>query len=258
MKKTIFLSIIVCAMFGNAIAQTTKKESIKKLFVLMNQDSLMQKTFDNIPMFANNPLTGQAMDSTKLEQSKAVMKQVKQMMSDFYPKIQADMIDYYDKYFTQEEINDYIRFYSSAAGQKMIHVTPLITKEMMSSFQTKYMNEMISSLLVHVVKPQVVNIIKPTLKPDSASVAQMKAEYLDMETANSQNMTVEQKQIYQKAINRIERYVDFENNQYVLKVSKASDLNMSERLFELMKNTINQSNRMLESIKKVEDKQKES
>jgi|GEM_PF-1864413 len=157
MRKTIFLSIIVCAVFGNAIAQTTKKESIKQLFVLMNQDSLMQQTFANIPLFANNPLTTQITDSTKLAKSKEVIKKVKQIMSELYPKIQADMIDYYDKYFTQEEINDYICFYSSAAGQKMIHVTPLIMKEMMTLFQTKYMNEIISSLFVQIVKPDVIN-----------------------------------------------------------------------------------------------------
>lgn len=250
MKKLIIATLITSVLFGNSFAKTDKKESIKQLFVLMKQDSLMNKTFDYAPLAVNGPFTAQLKDSTKLTQSLDAIKKTKQIMSEIYPKIQADMIDYYDRHFTQAEINDFIRFYKSASGQKMINTTPLIMKEMMSSFQSKYMKDLIVELVKMNINPENINIRKPTLKPDSAFMAQMRTEYLDVETTNLQTMTDEQKLILKKAKERTERYVSFENNQYVLNVTKATDLNMSERLFVFMKNTIKQSNQFMETLRK--------
>lgn len=250
MRKIIFAILFVSTMFGNTFAQTAKKESIKQLFILMKQDSLMQKTFDYASLISNGSFTAQLKDSTKLNQSLEAIKKSKQLLNAIYPKIQADMIDYYDKYFTQREINDYIRFYKSPSAQKLINTTPLIMKEMMSSFQSKYLNEIFIELLKRNVNPEHLNIRKPTLKPDSAFLAQMKAEYLDIEITNYQSMTDEQKLILKKAKERTERYVSLENNQYVLNVSKAAELNMSERLFEHWIKTIKQSNQLIESLQK--------
>jgi hypothetical protein len=46
--------------------------------------------------------------------------------------LNEDMLILHDKYFTQEEINDFIHFYKTPLGQKYINSTPEITKEMMT------------------------------------------------------------------------------------------------------------------------------
>jgi hypothetical protein len=216
----------------------------------MKHDSLLQKSFEYTSLISNGSFTAQLKDSAKINQSLETIKKYSQIMNAVYPKIQADMIDYYDKYFTQKEINNYIRFYKSPSGQKLINTTPLIMKEMMSSFQSKYLNEFIVEFLKKNVNTEQMNIHKPTLKPDSAFLAQMKAEYLDIEITSYQTMTPEQKLILKKAKDRTERYVSFENNEYVLNVSKASELNMSERLFDYWIKTIKQTNQLIESLQK--------
>lgn len=248
MKRTTFLLFLCISLITTGFSQT-KKESIKELFVLMKQDSTMQKMFESMPAMISAQ-TPQLKDSSGIAKSKEMMKKSMEIVKTMFPKIQEDMIEYYDKYFTQDEINDFISFYKSASGQKMLNTTPLIMKEMMLSFQGKYMKEIIVEFAKTMVKTDNVNIRKPSLKPDSTSIAQMKAEYLDIETSNLQNTTDEQKQILRKAKDRTERYVTLENNQYVLNASKASDLNMSERLFELIKSTIKQSNMLIDTLKK--------
>ncbi len=249
MRKSILITIIVFVLVGISFAKNEKKESIRQLFALMKQDSVMIKAYASVQLITNRSFTAQIKDSCKLAQSRETIQKTKQLMSELYPKIQTEMIDYYDKYFTQSEINDFIRFYKSASGQKMLDASPLIMKEMMSSFQEKYMKEVFDELVKTIVKPDHLNIREPSLRPDSASIAQMKAEYLDMETSNLHNITKEQNLVLKKAKDRVERYVSLENNQYAL-TAKASDLNMSDRLFELMMSTIKQSNMLIEKLSK--------
>jgi len=52
------------------------------------------------------------------------------------------MVDLYDKYFTQSEINDYITFYKSPSGQKFLKATPDLQKDMMNILMQKYMPDM--------------------------------------------------------------------------------------------------------------------
>lgn len=248
MKKLIFATLILTVAMLSLNAQTRKQESIKHLFVLMKQDSLMQRTLNSTPLFDSFQNSTLLKDSAHQARTREAMKSAKKLMNDLYPKIQADMIAYYDKYFTQQEIDDFIRFYKSPSGKKLIEITPLITKEMMKSFQTKYFNEIITSVLKSVIPASNINIQKPTLKPDSASIAAMKAEYLDVDTTKLEKMTDEQKSILKKAKDRTERYVSFENNEYVLKVTKASELNMSDRLFEKIKAQIRMSNLMIKDL----------
>ena len=248
MKKLIFATLILTIAMLSLNAQTRKQESIKRLFVLMKQDSLMQRTLNTIPLFDSFQNSMQLKDSAYQARSREAIKTAKKLMSELYSKIQADMIAYYDKYFTQKEIDDFIRFYKSLSGQKLIEITPLITKEMMTSFQTKYFNDIITSVLKSVIPAGKMNIQKPILKPDSASIAAMKAEYLDVDTTKLEKMTHEQKSILKKAKERTERYVSFENNEYVLRVTQASELNMSNRLFEKIKAQIRMSNMMLNEL----------
>ena len=61
--------------------------------------------------------------------------------------LNEDMLILYDKYFTQEEINDFIHFYKTPSGQKYINSTPEITKEMMTIMMQKYMPEIKNAMM---------------------------------------------------------------------------------------------------------------
>lgn len=80
-------------------------------------------------------------------------------------------------------------------------------------------------------------------------------EFLDVDVSNLQNMNEEQKLVMSKAKDRIDPYVyyDKSNNEYVLKTSKASEVNMSQRLFDYYKNSICKANSTMKNLSVVVD-----
>ena len=234
MKKTISVSIILVLTTLSTFSQT-KQESIKELFTLMNTESM----FDKLVI----PFQGLQKDSISKVLTGSIMNSMKPM---FKKIMNEDLVGIYDRHYTQKEIKDLIRFYKSKTGQKMITTAPDIQNELMSIVQAKYMGEFLKS---PIFKPENITITtKPRHLADSAFIAQMKNEYLDMDTSNLQNATADQKLMLKKASDRIDPFVKYENKVFVLKVTKASELNMSERLFELMKKVMNQSNSFIKDL----------
>jgi len=234
MKKTISVSIILVLTTLSTFSQT-KQESIKELFTLMNTESM----FDKLVI----PFQGLQKDSISKVLTGSIMNSMKPM---FKKIMDEDLVGIYDRHYTQKEIKDLIRFYKSKTGQKMITTAPDIQNELMSIVQAKYMGEFLKS---PIFKPENITITtKPRHLADSAFIAQMKNEYLDMDTSNLQNATADQKLMLKKASDRIDPFVKYENKVFVLKVTKASELNMSERLFELMKKVMNQSNSFIKDL----------
>jgi len=234
MKKTISVSIILVLTTLSTFSQT-KQESIKELFTLMNTESM----FDKLVI----PFQGLQKDSISKVLTGSIMNSIKPM---FKKIMNEDLVGIYDRHYTQKEIKDLIRFYKSKTGQKMITTAPDIQNELMSIVQAKYMGEFLKS---PIFKPENITITtKPRHLADSAFIAQMKNEYLDMDTSNLQNATADQKLMLKKASDRIDPFVKYENKVFVLKVTKASELNMSERLFELMKKVMNQSNSFIKDL----------
>jgi len=89
-----------------------------------------------------NQMQGQLKDSTARARSKEMMISTMQIAKEISKKmLNEDMVASYDKYFTQNEINDFILFYKSPSGQKFILVTPDIQKDMMTAMMQKYMPE---------------------------------------------------------------------------------------------------------------------
>ena len=138
MKKVV-LVLMICIPSLMSYSQT-KQESIKNLFHVMQLDSIMDKTFSSmIPAMMTqlkneDPLVNEhynEMMKTSMQTAKEI---VKKMMDE-------DMVVVYDKYFSQNEINDYISFYKSPSGQKFIEMTPNISKDLMMIMMQKYMPE---------------------------------------------------------------------------------------------------------------------
>lgn len=136
-----FFLIIVLFVFtcSQAHAQT-KKESIKTLFVIMQQDSLISKSFKVMTSSIISSMTSQMQSDTSLA---AKMSKMMEKSMEFSKKfamklLNEDMVDIYDKYFTQQEIDDFIVFYKSKSGQKMINMIPEIQKDIMAAMSAKY------------------------------------------------------------------------------------------------------------------------
>ena len=131
-------------LMTNSFSQT-KQESIKGLFKLMQQDSLMDKMFSSMIPSMMNQMKSQfpKKDSLANVRSNEMMKSIMQIVKEICDKmINEDMVALYDKYYSQNEINDYITFYKSPSGQKYIKVMPDITKDLMMIMMQKYMPEM--------------------------------------------------------------------------------------------------------------------
>lgn len=142
MKKVI-LVLMICIPSLMGYSQT-KQESIKELFHVMQQDSIMDKMFSSmIPsmieqMKSQHPINDSLANARSNEMMKAMMQTTRLIMKKM---MDEDMVALYDKYFSQKEINDYIAFYKTPSGQKFIKVTPDISKDLMEIMMQKYVPE---------------------------------------------------------------------------------------------------------------------
>jgi hypothetical protein len=142
MKKVI-LVLMICIPSLMGYSQT-KQESIKELFHVMQQDSIMDKMFSSmIPSMINqmksqHPINDSLANARSNEMMKAMMQTTRLIMKKM---MDEDMVTLYDKYFSQKEINDYIAFYKTPSGQKFIKVTPDISKDLMGIMMQKYVPE---------------------------------------------------------------------------------------------------------------------
>ena len=133
----LFFSLALQGYSQNSI----KKEKIKALFALMHQDSLMIKTYKGMAasFYDMTQMTG---DTSSKEMRQKIMDMSFQKATTIALRfLNEDMVDIYDKYFTIEEIEDFVNFYKSKSGQKMCGQMPEITKDIMTVMATKYQAE---------------------------------------------------------------------------------------------------------------------
>jgi len=143
--KKIVLVFMVCLplLMTNSFSQT-KPESIKELLNLMQQDSIMDKMFGSMIPSMMNQMKSQfpVKDSLANVRSNEIMNSTMQTVKDISKRMKdEDMVALYDKYFSQNEINDFIAFYKSPSGQKFINVTPDLQKDLMMIMMQKYIPE---------------------------------------------------------------------------------------------------------------------
>lgn len=133
----------------------------------MQVDSLMDKTFNSIIPAITQQMNSQVKDANALAKSEKVFKIAMDAGKDIMKKMMdTDMVDIYDKYFTEQEINDFTAFYKTPAGQKMLKVLPEIQKEIMTLMMQKYMPEMQSKIKEAVEKLEPAKPVTPA-KPAS-------------------------------------------------------------------------------------------
>lgn len=144
MKKIILLIAIAFLSFSFANAEPAKKETIQELLKVMKIDSTLDKTFNNIFPTIVESIKAQYLDSAKSEELDELFfdltNEMTKIMKDITRRmIDEDMVNVYQKYFTEEDILEMIKFHKSPTGQKLVDATPAITQDMMSIMFTKYM-----------------------------------------------------------------------------------------------------------------------
>jgi len=112
----------------------------------MKQDSLLNKTFEVTSANMTTQLKAVFNDSTYpnaginfSEKYAAIIQRSLKLSTESARKlINEDMVEIYDKYFTMADIENFIVFYQTKSGQKMIDMLPNITKDLMSVMTIKY------------------------------------------------------------------------------------------------------------------------
>jgi len=140
MKKTAFVLFLCISVFTNSFGQT-KQESIKELFHIMKNDSMINKMLDSMVPSMASQMQSQIKDSVARAKSTEILNVSMQTVKGFFPQMMEDMALIYDKYFTEKEIKDFIVFYKSPSGQKYLSLSPEIMKEFMGTMMQKYMPE---------------------------------------------------------------------------------------------------------------------
>lgn len=148
--KKLFLLLLFCLPFLiNSAYSQTKQESIKELFKCMNQDSMTDEMLNAIIPAMVNQMKNQFSpeDSSFYESFQEMMKSVAESTRVMTKQmIDGEMIELYDKYFSEAEINDFLTFYKSPSGQKFVKVTPDLMKDLMVVMTQKYMPEIQRSI----------------------------------------------------------------------------------------------------------------
>lgn len=135
MKRALVLVILFMAFKYTVQAQDQAKITrIKFLMSLMHQDSMMSKMAPTMSSYFTktmNNLNKENMIDMPTIDSASMAQAMEPYMKNFKQKMDDEMVISYDKHFTSGEIEDFIVFYQSKSGQKMLMVMPVITKELM-------------------------------------------------------------------------------------------------------------------------------
>jgi hypothetical protein len=140
MKKIILL-ILICS--ASATFAQTKQQSIAELIQLTKQDDLLNKSFASKTHFDPNPAATPEEQARFAEVMKSYGQAIQTLMQRF---IAEDMAQVYDRHYTQAEIKDYIAFYKTASGQKLLSEAGAIQKDIGEIMATKYMPAMMGEL----------------------------------------------------------------------------------------------------------------
>lgn len=150
MKRLLTLTVLTLAFTFSSLAQDKLSDS-KKLLGLMNSERMIEQIMDNmIPIYkeqAREQLQGEESNEKFDKFMQVISKHTKDLSHRLVDEVMAAL---YEKYFTQDELKDLIKFYESSAGKKMIKATPDITRDMtnilvseyLPEFQEKLMNEL--------------------------------------------------------------------------------------------------------------------
>jgi hypothetical protein len=136
--KTLFMLAILSIPIMFRSPAKTKHESIKNLIVVMKVDSIASSALRQAIIYQINRRNLQRKDTSQI---KEFVKIEEQDMSN--KLIYHDILAFYDKNFTSNEIKDLIKFYRSSAGQKALKLFPNIEIVIWDILKEDYIPELI-------------------------------------------------------------------------------------------------------------------
>ncbi|HEX8532176.1 MAG TPA: DUF2059 domain-containing protein, partial [Cytophagales bacterium] len=127
--KHFLLAIVLWAIAPGYTFAQDKAADIRELFKLMQTEKMIDNTTGHLAEAMRQQVKGKIADEAKfdeymnfvVEESRAVSKKM----------VYTDLVEIYDQQFTHQEIKEYIRFYKTPAGQKMITLMPAVQNELM-------------------------------------------------------------------------------------------------------------------------------
>jgi len=129
MKKVIII-LLVC-LVGLQLNAQNKQEKISELISIINSEQMTNKMFDNMRQMMTQQVEKNLTKEQQGDLSAFIVSELKNMIKkavfEYYPKI-------YDKYFTEKDIKELIKFYKSEAGEKYLKVTPDIQNDLMQNY----------------------------------------------------------------------------------------------------------------------------
>lgn len=130
--KNAFTILLVCLTCLQLNGQT-KQEKILKFISIINSEEAINKGFDGMLQFmkqqSSKDFTKEQGDEFYTFLMTETKNMAKRALTDFYPKA-------YDKYFTENEIDELLKFYQSPVGQKFLKVTPDIETDYLHDFMS--------------------------------------------------------------------------------------------------------------------------
>jgi len=128
--KNVFLILLACLMSFQIYGQT-KQEKIAEYISTVTSEEMINKSFDGMLQFMkqqnSKDLTKEQQDEFATFLVAETKNMAKRAIIEFYPKV-------YDKYFTENEIDELLKFYQSPIGKKFVKVTPDIQMEYMQNY----------------------------------------------------------------------------------------------------------------------------
>lgn len=144
--KKIALFFSLCLLISFCSYSQTKQESIKELSLLMHKDSILYGTLNS----AVSEILKIEMrkDSATAKYAERILNSKLTIIKELTTKIVMEENSLYDKNFTEKEIEDFITFYKSPSGKKLLDLSPAISSELRMIIQQKYQPEFMK-LVIH-------------------------------------------------------------------------------------------------------------
>ena len=132
---------VTLAFAGHANATPASRASLESLFQLMHVDTMIDGVYASMQKmmaqtFAQDAQQRGASPARQRIEAKAMSDSMTLVRSEYnWAVMEPEMLDAYQKTFTEEEVTAMINFYATPAGQATITKMPQLTQAMMASTQ---------------------------------------------------------------------------------------------------------------------------
>lgn len=107
-----------------------KEADIRKLLELANTKAMFNQTIGTMMSLIQKSLLQANPDDPKAQMfSNLIAQQLRGDMASQYNELVNQLVPVYDKYYTKDDIEQIIQFYQSPIGQKLLKVTPDLSRE---------------------------------------------------------------------------------------------------------------------------------